>query len=456
MSAHSPEANNPQDQAQNPQLRAAIGNILRPGVKAATTLITEVPDVAERIGKAVMSRRGFGVMIGVETGALIVSEVVDVPKLFNELLFRAEFNDVWDELQSFLNPPTDKQLREMVYNPNGILTYTPDQLQNLLIVGSGDSMNLAFGVRHNSLGPNQPNSWLKRHADNLQAGAKAAGIDAKIATANYAQPGAAEGLVRYQFPEGNVQLGAKTIQDMAADHQGEMPPVQTMIDFEGQVDATIGMNGDHLREALDKFLNYMHTDVEFQSFCMNASEDKLTGHVKDVLKDVLHTYKRNIDQFKADFKQALDIYAKVNKIRTSSVPPKPPIRLICTLPINYKYAKAVPHQPLADDSKRQSGGYLSLAQYPNAPSAAQRMTSSYYEAINPLIEAFHNDTGIEVYTVPMLDLSKDQALFAKDGHFTDKGEVVVGDQTSSKSQIIDNYGNSLVTFNEHGIYQLAA
>lgn len=403
--------------------------------------------LAEGIGNQRSTRRGFLVAAAL-TGLLATSDVVDIQALFKGAELRVDFNDIWDEVQAFLNPPTDDELQEMAYNPNAEIPLTSEKLQNLLLVADGDSMNLAFGVRKNSQGPEQPNSWVAHAADNFKKAAILLGIPDAIQAANYAQPGAAKGLVDYQPPAGNVQLGATDRKDMDADHRGEIPPRQLMENHDGTVIATIGMNGDHLREAMDKMLGYMNSDVAFKSFCSNPSLEKIDNHIKFVLKDILGTYKKNIQQFTQDFEQALAIYDQINHQRVTQG--KSQLILVSTLPINYRYAKNVPYQPLADDQQRKSGGYVSLDTFPKARSAALRLTSSFYQTINPALEAFHERTGLQVITIPMLDLSKTPELFAEDGHFNDKGEEVLGNMLTKLFSIVDTKGNSLIAFDANG------
>ncbi len=346
-----------------------------------------------------------------------------IPDLIQDARLAPKLGPVWSELQELSKPLSNSDLLGMLHNPYKKIELTAEEAATVKIVGNADSEYLKDGVRHNHFGYAQPDSWIAFSEDKLNAGLEAIGVTGQVTSANYAQPGASsEGLIGHQKYAGNVQLGALTVDDMTPDLKGEIPPRQMMIDHEGTLIATVGLHGDDMRDTADLVLGYIREggpkyDREFADFIRNPSRNTLTDHTADVLVECLNSYKRDKDRIKTNFAKALDIYRDIYAQRKG----RGKMHLVVTQPLRLDEAESAPYAPL--DAERGVTGKVNIKDYgQGGKMAGLLVTVPFYQIERDLLARFEADTGVQVTSLPFLDLSGRPELCADDGHFNRDGQ----------------------------------
>src|SRR5260221_698635 len=397
----------------------------------------ESASLAEKIGNFVTTRRGFnklaaGAVIGTEAAATVVGYFITHPERFQDAKIALKFSSVWDELNELKTPLTNEDLLGMVHNPFKKIVLTSEQATSVLIIGNADSEYLRDGKRQNHFGFLQPDNWLAFAKDKISAGLQALAVSGNIQYANYEQPGASsQGIIGQEKYAGNVQLGARTLDDMATDKPGEIPPRQMMENFQGTVLAAIGLHGDDMRDTADLVVSLMDEqsntyNPDFASFIKEPTKEKLekSDRLVDLIVTVLQSYKKDKERIKVNFAKALDIYAQINDYRKRNG--KGDMYLIATQPIRLDQATNAPYIPLT--AAQGATGSINLKDYGDGGKLAGFLvTVPFYKIEAPLLETFEQSTGIQVSSIPFLNLSGDETLSAADGHFNLKAHGRISD-----------------------------
>lgn len=378
------------------------------------------------------------------------------PNLAEDAKLRYELDSVWTEVEELQHPPTHEQLLAHVYNPFKPIELTGDELDTAIIVNDEDSYGLANGKRKNSYGPNQPDSWPILAAAKLTTGIKLLGRDGEVIGYNFAEPGSTiGGMVNFEDPEGNVQLGAKTASDMAADKPGEPTPTDVMKAHLGFLFATLGAAGDDGRDTADLLLSYIKPkskdyNAAFADFILHPSRKKLNNDTTvRLLKEVLTSYKNDKVRIVANLQIALDDYKKINEERKG----KGRMVLVVSQPPALDEFKTIPYVPLG--SPRGKTGSLDVEQYGTAGHLAALWTiAPFYLLEGPLLEAFERETGIQVISTPMLAKQIPEKDLAPDSHLNEIGENDRAGWFTELVKVTD--GDNQLTFTEEGTPRLAA
>lgn len=395
-------------------------------------------------------RRKFLLGMAALTAVLVGVEQVlsSNPNLLQEGQAAEKLLPVWQDLQGLSKDVSNDGLMGMLCNPNRKIELTSEEAQNMLFVCDGDSDNLKDGDRKNSLGSQQVGSWVQFGSALINAGLNKLGIKGNAQYANYAQPGApASALTEDQKFAGNVQLGATTMEEMAQDDQGEIPPVELMKNHKGTLIATIGLNGDDMRPTADLVFEYIKKDKTFATFVENPSKETLTPHVADLLVNVLNSYKQVKNNIATNYKKALDVYAEVNAYRQAHDMGK--MYLVATQPIRFDEAENAPYTPM--DARRGTKGSIKFSKYGEGGKVAGRMvTLPFYELEAPLLETFEQSTGVQVSSLPFLRLSQMPGIFASDGHFNIHGQRQIAFLLAQIISISDPQSNQTVEYSDRG------
>ena len=440
--------------------RGLLGDAFQQFGSASVDQLTYSWDLLQAIYNGVydklLGRKKFLIGMGVVTYVLagITYVLENNPNLFQEGQAAEKLLPVWQELQDLSKDVSNDELMGMLYNPNKKITLTAEEAQNVLFVCDGDSDNLKDGDRKNSLGSQQVGSWVQFGSALINAGLNKLGIKGNAQYANYAQPGApARALTGDQKFAGNVQLGATTMDDMAQDHPGEIPPIELMKNHKGTVIATLGLNGDDMRPTADLVFEYIKQDKGFAAFVENPNKENLTPHVADVLVEVLHSYKQVRTNIATNYKKALDVYAEVNNYRKDNN--MGDMYLVATQPIRFDEAQNAPYTPM--DAKRGTKGSVHFSKYGDGGKVAGRMvTLPFYDLEAPLLRAFEQSTGVQVSSLPFLDLSQMPGIFASDGHFNIQGQRQVAFLLTKLISISDPQSNQTIEYSDRGKPNLLA
>lgn len=380
------------------------------------------------------------------------------PELAQDAKLRVELNSVWDEVQELQHPFTHQELLDKVYNAFTPIQLTGEELDSTIFVDDEDSEGVPDGKRRNSYGPNQPYSWPIVAAEKLTAGLRMLGRKGTVKGYDFAQPGASiRGITGPEDPEGNVQLGAKTADDMAADLPGEPTPTYVMTNHKGFLAAGCGIHGDDMRDTADRLLYYLDPESEnynadFADFINDPAKSKLKNEtVLRILKEVLTLYKNDKIRIKTGFKKALDDYEKINSDRV--VAQNGRMVLVVSQPPALDEYERIPYVPLG--SPRGETGTLDTTKYgPAGRLAALWTMTPFYVLEGPMLEEFSKRTGIPVTSTPLLAMQIPKDHLAPDSHLNilgheDRANAVVG-----LFQVTD--GNVSLAFQKDGSPQTLA
>ncbi len=379
-------------------------------------------------------------------------------ELFQDSSLRLRLNSVWNEVNELQHPPTHQDLLDNVYNPFSPIQITGEELESTAIVDDEDSEGLPDGLRKNSYGPDQPNSWPILAAADLTTGARSLGRTGIVKAYNFAQPGAGSpGLDGFENPEGNVQLGAKTREDMNTDHPGEPTPTEVMENHKGLLLAACGLHGDDMRDTADLLLQYIDPEsdsynVAFADFIENPTKEKLKNDtVINILIEVLTSYKNDKNRIKTKFQEALNDYEKINNNRLKTGMGR--MVLMVSQPPALDEYETIPYTKLG--SKRGVTGTLNVRRFGNAGHlAALLVMTPFYLLEGPLLKEFSQRTGIPVTSTPLLAMQIPKDHLAPDSHYNALGQRDRANTIVHLVEVTD--GSTSLTFAKDGTPQTRA
>lgn len=419
-------------------------------------------DIINGLANKAFGRKKFviGAFCFTFVGGAIYKIFQDNPNLAQDAKIRYELNDVWDEVLELQNPPTHQELLDHVYNAFKPIELTGEELDNAAIVTIEDSEGVVDGNRENSLGPDQPGSWPLLVAAKLTDGLRKLGRLGKVLAFNFAQPGASTGgTVGFEDPQGNVQLGAKTIEDMATDHPGELPPTYVMENHKGFLIAAYGVNGDDMRDTADALLKYInpeskHYSAKFVDFLQHPSKEKLENddEILAMTKEVLISYKGDKIRIKTKFGVALDDYKKIFNYREEHEMGRGV--LVVSQPDALDEYPTMPYVKLG--SKRGTKGALDMKKYGDIGRIAALWTMApFYYIQGPMLKDFGDSTGIPVTSTPILAWKIPKSHLSEfDSHF---GPLAHEDRANNFVQLIHaSDGDNNLVFGKNGESRLIA
>ena len=364
----------------------------------------------------------------------------------NFLESQREKIDLLEEMIAFLNPPTPDQLVAECYNRNKEILLTEEELNYVAWYVVGDSINFANG-RHT--GPEdkitkQKNSWVQLLVDGVNSARVRLGIHGEWKAYNLARLGSSTiGLVGAEQSDGNVQLGSKDVQ-------------QTLATDTSKVILAIGLNGNNWRETAAYTIDVYKRSAEFRQFLQTIDPHKsigeivkdclplLTPKVSKELEHILKLHKKNSREFKEGFAKAIAIVDTIQQQRKKQN--LPDMHVICTLPINLGLRDVVPFAPPGSNQQ----GELDYKNIPNSREAIFRITSTIYRSANDTLKEYDAKKGDEkmhISTIPFFGAEKNEALFAKDGHFNPDGEKFIAQRILSCLALYKRFGRELVKVN---------